>query len=333
MSVAHRRDLARQAVSERHCSQRQACHYFNLHRSSYPHRMKYPKQVRQQVEEAIVRQSLEHPELGADKIGRLVRNHGMRVSNQRVRTLHRNEGLTVPSPKKKQCRRGASTGKAPQKASYRGLVWSWDFIHDRTVRRGSCRILSIVDEFTRECHLLHVDRSIGSKNVKEQLIGLIEEHGTPDYVRSDNGPEFIGKVLCKWIAQSEIKTLYIEPGCPWQNGYVESFHDKFRRERLARELFFTHSECRVVVTDSRRKYNKVRPHRSLGMRTPAEFARTRDQGTTGGRSAPKVLANENIKPNNNPKSSHLDWAKKWRGGKHVSEPEIRFHPFEVLKRL
>ena len=131
MSVAHRRDLARQAVSERHCSQRQACHYFNLHRSSYRYRMKYPKQVRQQVEEAIVRQSLEHPELGADKIGRLVRNHGMRVSNQRVRRLRRNEGLTVPSPKKKQCRGGVSTGKAPQKASYRGHVWSWDFIPDR----------------------------------------------------------------------------------------------------------------------------------------------------------------------------------------------------------
>ena len=289
--------------------------------------MKYPKQVRQQVEEAIVRQSLEHPELGADKIGRLVRNHGMRVSNQRVRTLRRNEGLTVPSPKKKQCRRGVSTGKAPQKASYRGHVWSWDFIHDRTVRGGSCRILSIVDEFTRECHLLHVDRSIGSKKVKEQLIGLIEEHGAPDYIRSDNGPEFIGKVLCNWLAQCEIKTLYIEPGCPWQNGYVESFHDKFRRECLARELFFTMSECRVVVTDWRRKYNKVRPHRSLGMRTPAEFARTYDQGTTGGdqrrrsflRSGlrpplRKDLANENIKPNNNPKSSHLTWAKKWRGG-------------------
>ena len=287
--MAHRRDLARQAVSERHCSQRQACHYFNLHRSSYRYRMKYPKQVRQQVEEAIVRQSLEHPELGADKIGRLVRNHGMRVSNQRVRRLRRNEGLTVPSPKKKQSRRGVSTGKAPQKASYRGHVWSWDFIHDRTVRGGSCRILSIVDEFTRECHLLHVDRSIGSKKVKEQLIGLIEEHGAPDYIRSDNGPEFIGKVLCKWLAQSEIKTLYIEPGCPWQNGYVESFHDKFRRECVARELFFTMSECRVVVSDWRRKYNKVRPHRSLGMRTPAEFARTYDQGTTGGRLAPKVL--------------------------------------------
>ena len=286
--MAQRRDLARQVVSERRCSQRQACDYFNLHRSSYRYRMKYPNQIRERVEEAVVRQSLEHPELGADKIGRLVRNHGMKVSNQRVRALRRSEGLTVPPPRKKQSRRGVSTGKPPQKASYRGHVWTWDFIHDRTVRGGSCRILSIVDEFTRECHLLYVDRSIGSKKVKEQLIGLIEEHGAPDYIRSDNGPEFIGKVLCNWLAQSEIKTLYIEPGCPWQNGYVESFHDKFRRECLARELFFTLSECRVVVSDWRSKYNKVRPHRSLGMRTPAEFARTHDKGTTAGRSAPKV---------------------------------------------
>ena len=206
-----------------------------------------------------------------------------------MRTLRRSEGLTVPPPRKKQSRRGVSTGKPPQKASYRGHVWTRDFIHDRTVRGGSCRILSIVDEFTRECHLLHVDRSIGSRKVKEPLIGLIKEDGAPDDVRSDNGPEFIGKVLCEWLAQSEMKILYIEPGCPWQNGYVESFHDKFRRECLARELFFTLSDCRFVVSDWRRKYNKVGPHRSLGMRTPAEFARTYDQGTTGGRSAPKVL--------------------------------------------
>lgn len=111
--------------------------------------MRYPDHGREQVEEAIVRQSLEHPELGADKIGKLVRNHGIRVSNQRVRTLRRSEGLTVPPPRKKLSRRGVSTGRSPQKASYRGHVWTWDFIHDRTVRGGSCRILSIVDEFTR----------------------------------------------------------------------------------------------------------------------------------------------------------------------------------------
>jgi len=288
VSVAHRRDLARQVVSEKRCSQRQACHYFNLHRSSYRYQMRYPNQVREQVEEAIVKQSLRHPELGADKIGKLVRNEGIRVSNQRVRTLRRSEGLTVPPPRKKQSRRGVSTGRPPQEASYRGHVWTWDFIHDRTVRGGSCRILSIVDEFTRECHLLHVDRSIGSKKVQEQLIGLIKDHGSPDYIRSDNGPEFIGKELCKWLSESEIKTLYIEPGCPWQNGYVESFHDKFRRECLARELFFTLSECRIVVADWRRKYNEVRPHRSLGMRTPSEFARDQEPRTSGSRPAPKV---------------------------------------------
>ena len=104
-------------------------------------------------------------------------------------------------------------------------------------------------------------------------MGVIEAQGAPAYIRSDNGPEFIGKELCKWLEHLKIKTLYIEPGCPWQNGYVESFHDKFRRECLARELFFTLSECRVVVSDWRRKYNEVRPQRSLGMKTPAEFAR------------------------------------------------------------
>ena len=111
----------------------------------------------------------------------------------------------------------------------------------------------------------------------------------PEFIRGDNGSEFIEGSLQGSLEQAGIKTLYLEPGSPWQNGYVESFHDKFRRECLARELFFTMSECRVVVSDWRRKYNKLRPHRSLGMRTPAEFARTYDQGTTGGRSAPKVL--------------------------------------------
>ena len=273
MSVAHRRELARQIISERLCSQRQVCDYFNLHRSSFRYQMIYPNQKQERVEEAIVQESLTHPELGSDKIGRLVRKQGIRVSNQRIRTVRRTEGLVVPPPRKKKCRRGASTGNPPQRASYRGHVWTWDFIHDRTIRGGNCRILSIVDEFTRECHQLHVDRSIGSKKVKEQLMGVIEAQGAPAYIRSDNGPEFIGKELCKWLEHLKIKTLYIEPGCPWQNGYVESFHDKFRRECLARELFITLSECRVVVSDWRRKYNEVRPHRSLGMKTPAEFAR------------------------------------------------------------
>ena len=306
---------------ERRCSQRQICSYFGLHRSSFRYKIKYPNQNQEQTEETVVQQSLEHPEFGADKIGRLVRRKGIRVSNQRVRTVRRNEGLSVPPPRKKKCRRGVSTGKPPQKAAYRGHVWTWDFIHDHTVRGGSCRILSIVDEFTRECHQLHVDRSIGSKKVKEQLMGVIETQGAPGYIRSDNGPEFIGKELCKWLEESEIKTLYIEPGCPWQNGYVESFHDKFRRECLARELFFTLSECRVVVSDWRKKYNEVRPHRSLGMKTPSEFARQTirpiEQTSTGKAHPPfRPSAStaggpcrEKQQPLTSNESSHSTWAK------------------------
>lgn len=216
--------------------------------------------------------SREHPELGADKIGRLVRKRGHRVSNDRVRQVRRAEGLTVPPPRKKQRRRGHSTGRPPKRAAYRGHVWSWDFIHDWTVKGGAIRILSVVDEYTRETHALHVDRSIGSRKVREVMEGLIARHGAPAYIRSDNGPEFIARLLREWLAQERIKTLYIEPGSPWQNGYVESFHDKFRRECLARELFYTLSESRVVIADWRRKFNEVRPHRSLGMKTPKEFS-------------------------------------------------------------
>lgn len=216
--------------------------------------------------------SSEHPELGADKVGYLVRRQGYRVSNRCVREVRRQECLGVPAPKKKRVRAGHSTGRHPQKAEYRGHVWSWDFIHDQTVKGGAIRILSLIDESTREVHALYVNRSIGSGKVREVLEGAIMKYGAPAYIRSDNGPEFIAKSLCSWLKDEDIKTLYIDPGSPWQNGFVESFHDKFRRECLARELFYTLGESRVVIGDWLYKYNYVRPHRSLRMRTPKEFA-------------------------------------------------------------
>jgi putative transposase len=258
-------------VARNGCSQRQACRFFRLNRSTYRYRAKYPSLPCQQLEGAIVELSQEHPELGADKIGRLVRKRGYRVSNDRVRQVRRAEGLTVPPPRKKQRRRGHSTGRLPQEATYRGHVWSWDFIHDWTVKGGPIRILGVVDEYTRETHALHVDRSIGAKKVREVMRELIARHGAPAYIRSDNGPELIAKLLQEWLSRERIKTLCIEPGSPWQNGYVESFHDKFRRECLARELFYTLSESRVVIADWRQKFNHFRPHRSLGMKTPKEF--------------------------------------------------------------
>ena len=269
--MAHRRELGRQTVARGGCSQRQVCRFLRLNRSTYRYRAKFPSLQKQLVEQSIVDLSREHPELGADKIGRLVRRERRRVSNARVREVRREEGFTVPPPKKKKRRAGQSTGRHPQKASYRGHVWSWDFIHDWTVKGGAFRVLSVVDEYTREVHALHVERHIGAKKVCEVMEQLIAQHGTPDYIRSDNGPEFVAHLLRDWLEKAKIKTLYIDPGSPWQNGYVESFHDKFRRECLGREMFYTLRECRVVIGDWRRKFNEVRPHRSLGMRTPKEF--------------------------------------------------------------
>ena len=270
--MAHRRELGRQTVARGGCSQRQVCRFLRLNRSTHRYHAKFPSLQKQLVEQSIVDLSREHPELGADKIGRLVRRERRRVSSARVREVRREEGLTVPPPKKKKRRAGQSTGRHPQKASYRGHVWSWDFIHDWTVKGGAFRVLSVVDEYTRETHALHVDRHIGAKKVCEVMEQLIAQHGAPDYIRSDNGPEFVAHLLRDWLEEAKIKTLYIDPGSPWQNGYVESFHDKFRRECLGREMFYTLSESRVVIGDWRKKFNQIRPHRSLGMQTPQEFA-------------------------------------------------------------
>lgn len=245
---------------------------FKLHRSTYRYCAKTPSLSKELVDQSIVELSREHAELGADKIGRLVRNEGLRVSNDRVRGVRREEGWTVPPPRKKKRRAGQSTGRHPQKASYRGHVWSWDFIYDWTLKGGAFRVLSVVDEYTRETHALHVDRHIGAKKVREVTKQLIAQHGAPDYIRSDNGPEFIAHLLRDWLEDQNIKTLYIDPGSPWQNGYVESFHDKFRRECLGRNMFYTLSESRVVIGDWRQKFNQIRPHRSLSMQTPEEFA-------------------------------------------------------------
>lgn len=272
-------------MARKGCSQRQACRFFALSRATCRYRPRWPRPERERADQAVVALSLEHPELGADKIAAMARREGHRLGNRRVRQLRREECLTVPPRKPKQSRRGQSTGRHPQKASYRGHVWTWDFIHDWTVKGGAFRVLSVVDEHTREVLALHVDRHIGSGKVREVMERLVAEHGSPGYIRSDNGPEFVARSLQDWLAGARIKTLYIEPGSPWQNGFVESFHDKFRSECLARELFYTLGEARVVIADWWWKYNTVRPHRSLGMQTPEEFAAKSEQRPSPGRAA------------------------------------------------
>ena len=173
--------------------------------------------------------------------------------------------------RRKVVRRGVSTG-LPPRATHRNHVWTWDFIADATVRGGTLRMLTILDEHTRECHVLQADRALRSGDVLEWLQKAIAEHGAPEYIRSDNGSEFIARIVQRWLKEQRIKTIYIDPGSPWQNGFVESFHGRFRDECLNREQLWTLSEARVVVEDFRRDYNQQRPHSKLGYASPAEYA-------------------------------------------------------------
>lgn len=157
--------------------------------------------------------------------------------------------------------------------SRKNQVWAWDFIFDRTAGGTSLKWLSVIDEFTRECLCLKVARRMTSQDIIEVLRGLFIAHGTPEHMRSDNGPEFIAKALREWLERSAEGPLYIEPGSPWENGYAESFHSKLRDEFLGCEVFESLRDATALGATWRRQYNEVRPHSSLGYVTPAEFAR------------------------------------------------------------
>ena len=144
---------------------------------------------------------------------------GYRVNKKQVQRIRREEGLQVPPPKPRKRRRGLSTG-LPQEAKHKNHVWAWDFVSDYTQRGGKLRVFSIIDEYTRECHVLHADRAIKAADVLVLLQRMISRHGAPLFIRSDNGPEFIAQAIQRWLRENQIETIYIDPGCPWQNGYI-----------------------------------------------------------------------------------------------------------------
>ncbi|MEO0797502.1 MAG: IS3 family transposase [Verrucomicrobiota bacterium] len=270
MSPGHKREIAKALITQGRCSARQACHHFGLHRSTFAYEAKAPSPWLARLKAALRRCSRLHPELGYPKITELLKNDGWDVGRRLIQRLRRELGLAVPTKKPRQRRRGESTG-LPTKATHRGHVWTWDFVHDTTVRGGKLRMLNVIDEHTRECLCIHLDRRINAAKVQRILARLIAEHGAPKFIRSDNGSEFIEKNLRRWLKDQQIDTLDIDPGSPWQNGYIESFNARLREECLNRELLYTLTEARVVIEDWRFKYNHIRPHRSLGYITPIQF--------------------------------------------------------------
>lgn len=210
---------------------------------------------------------------GYRRVTALLRAEGWRVNHKRVERIWRQEGLKVPQRQPKRRRLWMGDGTCVRlRPAYKDHVWSYDFVADRTSDGRPLRILTLIDEYTRECLAIHVDRQMKADTVIEQLTDVFLARGTPAYIRSDNGSEFTATHVRESLSRMGVKTMYIEPGSPWENGYIESFNGKLRDELLNREIFDTVTEARVLTKEYRWEYNTFRPHSSLNYRPPAPAA-------------------------------------------------------------
>lgn len=217
----------------------------------------------------IIELAREYGRYGYRRITALLNREGWRVNHKKVQRIWRREGLKVPQRQPKRRRLWFNEGSCVRlRPEHPNHVWSYDFVMDRTHDGRALRMLTIMDEYTRECLAIDVARRLNSTDVIDRLFELFITRGIPEYIRSDNGPEFIAKTLCRWLSVIGVKTLYIEPGSPWENGYIESFNGKLRDELLNREIFDTLFEAKVLAERWKREYNTVRPHSSLGYRPP-----------------------------------------------------------------
>jgi transposase InsO family protein len=228
----------------------------------------------------------ENPAYGYRMIWALLRREGERVNVKRVHRLWKQGGLKVVRAKRERRSTGTSENACSVKrALHPNHVWTYDFVHDETHDGRGLKFLNVVDEFTRLCLRIEVGRSMTAKTVVRVLAELVQVHGEPGAIRSDNGSEFTAGAVKSWLSAAGIETLYIERGSPWENGYSESFNRRFREEFLDRELFRTLLEAQVLTERHRLKHNHARPHSALGYLTPAEFAAT----WNGEGSAPTAL--------------------------------------------
>jgi putative transposase len=207
---------------------------------------------------------------GYRRITALLHREGWRVNHKRVERLWRQEGLRVPAKHPKRGRLWLADGAIVRlRAEYPNHVWAYDFVFDRTADGRKLRMLTVVDEYTRECLAIEVARKLSSQEVLAVLADLCVRRSPPAYIRSDNGPEFVARAVRRWLGRIGVQTLFIEPGSPWENGYIESFNGRLRDEHLNGERFDTLLEAQVLIEAWRNEYNRVRPHSSLGYRSPA----------------------------------------------------------------
>jgi len=260
---------------EHPASERRACQVAGQHRSTQRY------QPKDRDDESVLIQDIHrlvgrHPRFGCRRITRLLQDEGWRVNYKRVHRIWKQEGFKVPRKARKKRYIGlAANACDKRKAVGVNDVWTLDFIHDRLVDGRQFKCLAILDEFTRENLALPLGRSITGDDVLTELSRLISLRGLPNFIRSDNGPEFVSIHVRNWLDHLGVGTLFIEPGAPWQNGYVESFNSRFRDEFLNVELFHTIKEARMLAQKWRMAYNQTRPHSALNYMTPARFAASR----------------------------------------------------------
>ena len=220
--------------------------------------------------QAILALAAEYGRYGYRRITEMLQRAGWSVGVDRVQRIWRREGLKVPLKQKPRSRLWLNDGSCIRlRPEHRNHVWSYDFVEAQTRDGRKLRLMTLIDEFSRECLAIRVARRINGMAVLETVADAMIAHGVPEHIRSDNGPEMTAKIVRGWLAGVGTQTLYIEPGSPWENGYCESFNGKLRDELLNGEIFYSLKEAKIVIEQWRKHYNTVRPHSSLGYRPPA----------------------------------------------------------------
>jgi transposase InsO family protein len=269
LSPSRRRKCIDHVRRELGVSERRACRALGQHRSTQ-RKVPQGRADEQRLTDDIIELADQYGRYGYRMVTGLLNNAGWHVNHKRVERIWRREGLKVPQKQKKKGRLWLNDGSCvrlrPERPNH---VWSYDFVQDRTADGRIYRTLNIIDEYTREALMIRVDRKLNSTDVLDALTDLFILRGPPEYIRSDNGPEFIAQKVRDWIAAVGAKTAYIEPGSPWENGYCESFNARFRDELLNGELFYSLREAQILIEQWRIHYNTVRPHSALGYRPPA----------------------------------------------------------------
>ena len=270
VSPSNRRRAVRYCVEEGLSPAAAACRALGLGRSTY-YRGSNVSLENRTMRQEIMALSEQHPRYGYRRVTALLRRGGNSINAKRVQRVRREQGLQVSKKQRRMRRIGLSTAER-QRATKANEVWSWDFVEDQTENGSRFRILTLLDEHTRRCLAVHVAWSIRAVDVITVVEAAMERYGVPQHLRSDNGPEFIAYAIQDWLQEKQVKAIYIKPGSPWENGHIESFHDKFRDECLNREIFGSLLEAKVLVEQWRIDYNTNRPHSSLRYQTPQEVA-------------------------------------------------------------